>query len=1460
MKIENSFAKSQNNKFHLKKTLKTKENLCIYNTINEIFKTKCNIDNFDLSERLWTQITVDGTIFTPLNIESIKEIDSINAKVKILQKKLLKAPSALKNRDFEGLKGGERLIKVEGLICFSINYIPFSSSSDEKIHTIHDTMPFSTVIDLPSRDSNGRDTLDFLYTISACIEDIRLNSIVDRTLNLTVILIISAFMSFNKEDFCISEEYLKNLNISCEDEKTCKSCNDENEVLIKGVFPQEKIENILNIKQSVRYRKRLISTDVLKLTDYNPNIIKILSFNFNIKILCQRVIKTPFVLGKNLENKKLTGFMLLIDYIIEHNIIYSASTSCESIHSATFDNIDSFYITVPDTTNLTDKFKISYYVDDVYVCILNDREIFKSISILFHANPIYCKNKPINTIIFNGQDDKELVSIDIYTNSNLFKVNSTSEIANLTFSEKYYFSFQVTDSNENQKYLSTVNGDENADNFELSLNNKSFEEGDLINLTYRERNRVIISNYNDEEEFNAKYFTDSNSEEVYNPKYFSESYRITSEGLEANNPIIFNNIITFKGKDDIEVAIVRFNVSNKTLIVDSSGLEANTEFSDEVYFSLEVKDSTDILKFKSEVYGNDDADNFKNDLNKKPFALNDILTLNYKESKRVLISNYEGEDEYDPEGISESYEITINGLKPVRTGLDENVITFKGKDDNNIAIINFNSDQKILVVQSTNIIANSDFQGKPYFSFELTNSNGIQKQKVTVNGNQNANHFMNTLNNVRFEDEDLINLSYRERNKVIVSNYEEQNQYNPKYFSESYRITLEGLEPNNPSILNNVITFKGKNNIEVAIVRFNTDNRTLIVGSSGLQSNIDFLNNIYFSFQIKDAFNTEKIKSTVLGNEDADNFIVNLNDFNFNFGDILTLEYKENSRVNITNYEGKENYNPGGYSESYQITTNGLKKLTNIRENYIVINGSDNFLGSVKFSQIDFVNNQLIVSSTGKPLVTMFSSNCFQLIIKDSNFKTKNSLYVNGQDNAENFKNIFNNYPFNIGDIIRFRYITLVNILVANYLGHVKYTGPKYTSSFQITPNGLRPVNVDFLKNTIILNRTNEPKEVVIINFTKKELKLFVNPSGGRINNSNFKNKEYFRFTLKKINGLIIQNEFINGNQNAINFSTALDEQTFSYGDILRLKYRETSMVIITNFNNQDKYNPKFYSERYNITANGLELLNNKILQNIITFKGKNNNKIAILRFDATERIFIADSSGMKPDESLGSEQYFLIILKESDNSVKLTSMVTANENADNFSNTFDEKSFNFGNILTLQYRENIKIEITNLEGQEIYNPSDNQESYLITENGLIPLKKLLQNIITFRGRGRGDIGSFKRIEMSSIQFDKETMKLIVTSTEQISNTQGSSQYFSFSLLNSSGVEKNKAFVNNNQNATAFANTLNKTSFEYNDSITLEYADASRVDIINFNGETVYHPIRNTESYIITSTGLIKKS
>lgn len=121
-----------------------------------------------------------------------------------------------------------------------------------------------------------------------------------------------------------------------------------------------------------------------------PDMEGIVTVNSCTEIISQRVVKTPTVTGytnansvfidgatiPNAECTFLTGKKLIIEGIITQKVIYTALTAEQDLHSASFKIPFSTFIIVPKDTPLTQEFRVTAYLEDVYANMLSERSIF----------------------------------------------------------------------------------------------------------------------------------------------------------------------------------------------------------------------------------------------------------------------------------------------------------------------------------------------------------------------------------------------------------------------------------------------------------------------------------------------------------------------------------------------------------------------------------------------------------------------------------------------------------------------------------------------------------------------------------------------------------------------------------------------------------------------------------------------------------------------------------------------------------------------------------------------------------------------------------------------------------------------------------------------------------------------------------------------------------------------------
>ncbi|MGL5245303.1 MAG: carboxypeptidase regulatory-like domain-containing protein, partial [Sarcina sp.] len=95
------------------------------------------------------------------------------------------------------------------------------------------------------------------------------------------------------------------------------------------------------------------------------------------------------------------------------------------------------------------------------------------------------------------------------------------------------------------------------------------------------------------------------------------------------------NQFNFKGYNWLTIDILQFDITNKKLVVNSTGNQAHQYLSNTLYFGVSLYDSNNNLKASVFLLGNDKGDNFANTLNGLSFEYGDYLKIYHNEPWRL---------------------------------------------------------------------------------------------------------------------------------------------------------------------------------------------------------------------------------------------------------------------------------------------------------------------------------------------------------------------------------------------------------------------------------------------------------------------------------------------------------------------------------------------------------------------------------------------------------------------------------------------------------------------------------------------------------------------------------------------------------------------------------------------------------------------------------------------------------
>ncbi len=179
-----------------------------------------------------------------------------------------------------------------------------------------------------------------------------------------------------------------------------------NLIEINGICDSEEVNAVIN---QYPYWKQMYISETLLIPHMKPDVETINSVDVSANIICKHVISTPRsfddsgatpVPMPNLEGKLLTGRKLIVEGQLCQKVVYTAALEEQSVHSAHFYVPFSSFIVVPrdivftnaDGTQTTVdacsvKFEVNVCIEDVSICVLDNRKILKQVTLMLYAVP-----------------------------------------------------------------------------------------------------------------------------------------------------------------------------------------------------------------------------------------------------------------------------------------------------------------------------------------------------------------------------------------------------------------------------------------------------------------------------------------------------------------------------------------------------------------------------------------------------------------------------------------------------------------------------------------------------------------------------------------------------------------------------------------------------------------------------------------------------------------------------------------------------------------------------------------------------------------------------------------------------------------------------------------------------------------------------------------------------------------
>lgn len=244
----------------------------------------------------------------------------------------------------------------------------------------------------------------------------------------------------------------------------------------------------------------------------------------------------------------------------------------------------------------------------------------------------------------------------------------------------------------------------------------------------------------------------------------------------------------------------------------------------------------------------------------------------------------------------------------------------------------------------TNKNAENDFNNvKPGDAFikALTIKNtGSLRQKITFEINEDLPGNLNNAFTISRRNQLPIILEPNQSKEVALlrlvlqkgttSNNFQNKDINLSTIDDANFIKIKTTQVNVPR--ENILRFVGFSDLLIVDLKFDFLEGTIKATSSGNQAHHYFGNNEYIGFEIKDDKENTKIKLSIKGNDNANNFANVLNNFKFNTGDKIIIYATELNRSLISKDNG-ENFKYfsriGGHraTKILKVSNNGLEEI-----------------------------------------------------------------------------------------------------------------------------------------------------------------------------------------------------------------------------------------------------------------------------------------------------------------------------------------------------------------------------------------------------------------------------------------------------------------------------------------------------------------------------------------------------
>ncbi|WP_263703698.1 putative mucin/carbohydrate-binding domain-containing protein [Bacillus thuringiensis] len=716
-----------------------------------------------------------------------------------------------------------------------------------------------------------------------------------------------------------------------------------------------------------------------------------------------------------------------------------------------------------------------------------------------------------------------------------------------------------------------------------------------------------------------------------------------------------------------------------------------------------------------------------------------------------------------------------NSIPVQVNGVYDDSIVFQGLSDDVMSTVTLHHNEKKLNVNFTNNEIHYRFEKEEYMGLTLYDRNGIEKKRVSAEGQETGKRFAMELNELDFEYGDVVKVFHAEpgrlkwyKNNALVDQGKAKNKK-----EKLFQITERGFElkdslqevtakPQKVVVGMDVDKLDPKEFVQVKdgeVVGFAEKPNTSKIGEQKVK------------VETKDAFGNKKITEVPLEVIYGDSLVFHANDNAIR--SIVTLQHdKKELHATFTDspvhyryvneeYMGITLYDQNGNTKK-RVTAEGQETSKEFAEQ---VNGMRFEYGDVVkvfHAEPDrlkwYQNNNFAGQGKAKVEKELFfkvTEKGFERMETLQEVKAVPQKVVIGTDvekiNAKNFVEVKD------GEVVGF-----VEKPNTSKIGEqqVKVETKDMFGNKQVTEVPLTVTYGDSLLVYGLSYREGDLKSIVTLHHDTKKLSA---TDTKNLIHDYFKDEKYFEFTLYDKEGKVKKNIAIKGLENTQAFAKGVNGLAFEYGDVVKVYHAESSRL---HWYQKDVYVGEGKSKEikelvFKITGNGFERLDGE--QTVQA----NPQKVVI---------------GTNVDK-LDAKNFV---------QVKDGEVIGFVENPD---------TTNFG-------KQTVKVETKDRFGNK-----------KVTE---VPLEVTYGDSIVYQG--------LSNVVRSIVTFNHEDKKLHVTHTnEQIHSYFKNELYMGITLYDKNGTEKKHVTAEGQETSKNFAEQVNGTSFQYGDVVKVYHAESDRL-------------------------------